>query len=208
MQAQGSSWDIVQIGRKPDSPRMFYILGHGTAKWRSVSCTARILLLGGVFLLLFNLQKKWAEVDSLTEHLDVLGMDVCNVYDGTKVVSGIWGMTHDETKEMFIKHRYVVIVVSEELFLSTSALYYIELARKLYEKGDIKVYVINNGISVEKYPERCKWLTEGVMLKNYSNTADEKTYAYAMDIVLGITYDLFSEDKDNGKKVVKEGTNV
>ena len=68
---------------------------------------------------------------------------------------------------MFIKHRYVVIVVSEELFLSTSALYYIELARKLYEKGDIKVYVINNGISVEKYPERCKWLTEGVMLKNY-----------------------------------------
>lgn len=117
-------------------------------------------------------------------------------------------MTHDETKEMFIKHRYVVIVVSEELFLSTSALYYIELARKLYEKGDIKVYVINNGISVEKYPERCKWLTEGVMLKNYSNTADEKTYAYAMDIVLGITYDLFSEDKDNGKKVVKEGTNV
>ena len=33
-------------------------------------------------------------------------------------------------------------------------------------------------------------------------------YAYAMDIVLGITYDLFSEDKDNGKKVVKEGTNV
>lgn len=61
-------------------------------------------------------------------------------------------MTHDETKEMFIKHRYVVIVVSEELFLSTSALYYIELARKLYEKGDIKVYVINNGISVEKYP--------------------------------------------------------
>jgi len=159
-------------------------------------------------LLLFNLQKKWAEVDSLTEHLDVLGMDVCNVYDGTKVVSGIWGMTHDETKEMFIKHRYVVIVVSEELFLSTSALYYIELARKLYEKGDIKVYVINNGISVEKYPERCKWLTEGVMLKNYSNTADEKTYAYAMDIVLGITYDLFSGDKDNGKKVVKEGTNV
>ena len=68
--------------------------------------------------------------------------------------------------------------------------------------------VIQNGISVEKYPERCKWLTEGVMLKNYSNTADEKTYAYAMDIVLGITYDLFSEDKDNGKKVVKEGTNV
>ena len=40
------------------------------------------------------------------------------------------------------------------------------------------------------------------------DTADEKTYAYAMDIVLGITYDLFSEDKDNGKKVVKEGTNV
>ena len=57
--------------------------------------------------------------------------------------------------------------------------------------------------SLGEYTERCKWLTEGVMLKNYSNTADEKTYAYAMDIVLGITYDLFSEDKDNGKKVVK-----
>ncbi len=41
------------------------------------------------------------------------------------------------------------------------------------------------------------------MLKNYSNTADEKTYAYAMDIVLGITYDLFSEDKDNGKRLLK-----
>ena len=96
-------------------------------------------------MLLFNLQKKWAEVDSLTEHLDVLGMDVCNVYDGTKVVSGIWGMTHDETKEMFIKHRYVVIVVSEELFLSTSALYYIELARKLYEKGDLVLNIqVNN----------------------------------------------------------------
>ena len=163
-------------------------------------------------MLLFNLQKKWAEVDSLTEHLDVLGMDVCNVYDGTKVVSGIWGMTHDETKEMFIKHRYVVIVVSEELFLSTSALYYIAAVeiqnRVKLAESRLPAEVIQNGISVEKYPERCKWLTEGVMLKNYSNTADEKTYAYAMDIVLGITYDLFSEDKDNGKKVVKEGTNV
>ncbi len=41
------------------------------------------------------------------------------------------------------------MVVSDELFLSTSALYYIELARKLYEEGDIKVYVINNGHSGE-----------------------------------------------------------
>ncbi len=30
------------------------------------------------------------------------------------------------------------------------------------------------------------------MLKNYSNTADEKTYAYAMDIVLGVTSDIFN----------------
>lgn len=143
-------------------------------------------------MLLFNMQKRWAEVDSLMEHLDVMGMDVCNVYDGSNVVSGIWGMNHEETKNLFIRHRYVVLVLSEELFSSVSALYYMELARKLYEKDKIKVYVISNNITQDKYPARCSWLAKGVSIKNNSNPPDEKTYAYAMDIVLGITYDMFS----------------
>jgi hypothetical protein len=155
------------------------------------TCRAYILLLGGVFLLLFNLQKRWAEVDSLMEHLDSMGMDVCNVYKGQNVTDDIWDLSIEETKKLFIKHRYIVMVVSDELFLSVSALYYIELARKLHKKGLIKVYVVNN-MPHEAYPSRCSWFSDAVAIKNSSNTADEKTYAYAMDIVLGVTSDIFN----------------
>ena len=147
-------------------------------------------------MLLFNLQKKWAEVDSLTEHLYDMGMDVCNVYDGQNVVEEIWKLDTGETTELFIRHRHIVIVVSDELFLSVSALYYIELVRKLYKKGKIKIYIINN-TSVDKYPNRCKWFSECIGINDYSIHADEKTYAYAMDIVLGVAYDLFTDKDDN-----------
>lgn len=153
-------------------------------------------------MLLFNMQKRWAEVDSLTEHLDVLGMDVCNVYEGQEVVKDIWGLNDKETTEMFIKHRYIVIVVTDELFMSITALYYVELARKLYKKGKIKVYVINNSVSIESFPPRCQWLMECEIIKSYSNPADKKTYAYAMDIVLGIADDLFSDDDNHMKQGV------
>ncbi len=129
------------------------------------------------------------------EHLYDMGMDVCNVYDGQNVTDEIWRLDTKETKELFIRHRYVVIIVSDELFSSVSALYYIEVVRKLYQKEKIKIYVINN-ISSDKYPNRCKWLSECIEIKDYQIPADEKTYAYAMDIVLGVTYDLFM-DKDN-----------
>ena len=142
-------------------------------------------------MLLFNLQKRWAEVDSLMEHLDSMGMDVCNVYKGQNVTDDIWDLSIEETKKLFIKHRYIVMVVSDELFLSVSALYYIELARKLHKKGLIKVYVVNN-MPHEAYPSRCSWLSDAVAIKNSSNTADEKTYAYAMDIFLGVTSDIFN----------------
>lgn len=124
------------------------------------------------------------------EHLDSMGMDVCNVYKGQSVAEDIWNLGNEETRELFIKHRYVVIVVSDELFLNVSALYYIELARKLHKKGLIKVYVINN-MQHEAYPSRCNWLFNAIAIKSTSNTADEKTYAYAMDIVLGVTSDIF-----------------
>ncbi len=149
-------------------------------------------------MLLFNLQKKWAEVDSLTEHLYDMGMDAFNVYDGQNVADEIWKLDTAETTELFIRHRHIVIVVSDELFLSVSALYYIELVRKLYQKGKIKIYIINN-TSVDKYPNRCKWFSECIGINDYSIHADEKTYAYAMDIVLGVAYDLFM-DKDGNVK--------
>ena len=57
-------------------------------------------------MLLFNLQKRWAEVDSLMEHLDSMGMDVCNVYKGQNVIDDIWDLSIEETKKLFIKHRY------------------------------------------------------------------------------------------------------
>lgn len=44
----------------------------------------------------------------------------------------------------------------------------------------------------EAYPSRCSWLSDAVAIKNSSNTADEKTYAYAMDIFLGVTSDIFN----------------
>ena len=57
------------------------------------------------------------------EHLDSMGMDVCNVYKGQNVIDDIWDLSIEETKKLFIKHRYIVMVVSDELFLSVSALY-------------------------------------------------------------------------------------
>ena len=77
-----------------------------------------------------------------------------------------------------------------------SALYYIELVRKLYQKEKIRIYVINN-ISSDKYPNRCKWLSDCIEINDYPMPADEKTYAQAMDIVLGVTYDLFMEKDGN-----------
>ncbi len=148
-------------------------------------------------MLLFNLQKKWADVDSLTEHLDVMGMDVYNVYEEQKVSEGIWELNKEATENFFIQHRYVVLVVSEELFLSLSALYYLEVIRRLYNKGKVRVYVINNSISQDSYPLRYKWLVDCVHIKDYDNPVDEKTYAYAMDIVLGVTYDLFANGEGN-----------
>ena len=52
-------------------------------------------------MLLFNLQKRWAEVDSLMEHLDSMGMDVCNVYKGQNVTDDIWDLSIEETIHVF-----------------------------------------------------------------------------------------------------------
>lgn len=36
------------------------------------------------------------------EHLDSMGMDVCNVYKGQNVTDDIWDLSIEETKKLFI----------------------------------------------------------------------------------------------------------
>lgn len=125
-------------------------------------------------MLLMGLQKNVSEIDDFTSYLDSMGINVCNIFEGGNIKPDIWNMKDSECEQYFINHRYIIMLASKELFMSTKALYYLELAKKLYEKGVIKVFVVD--FMIDNYmPKRVQWISEtNFICKDIYRNNDDK----------------------------------
>jgi hypothetical protein len=64
-----------------------------------------------------GMQKKNSDMDSLMEHLEFKGINVLNVFEEGRVNNLLWQMNTRKNNELFIKHRYIVLFISYEMYL-------------------------------------------------------------------------------------------